>query len=469
MFFKLFLIVLSSFIFSCNGWRIGETSEGASPYNLAASVTEECRAVEYTQTFVSYFNQEVFAVSEDLKHQEEQIDKAFSCVEETLTQITSEIRGEQTDSLSKSELRALLSDPSIQKLFKDKGFKNVEVFINNLQDPGYFDRFVEIKNFVIDVISHFSSDLSSEKVCGGKRDRFYKWEVKVFIAFLDIFKDWMKDVNIISEIVYSHLIENILLETGSNATYSYFGPFYSEGKYKVRKSFFSNLDHSVKYFRPALSKGFVNQSPNLAVYFSNPLPLPSESFLSQVSWDYFSLQSQQARQQKAQARQFAQAVSIIIENNKVNKSGFLTKSDIQFLVMNASIANALFNAYDSDQDFQVTREEFYKGTSCLEDFLLPLFKDNKEAFHYFIEFQKSLKEKKNLPEFWFDQLVGDEGFSLSRDDVFKLSAVLFSAFFPYSLIEKDAKIDKKNLLLALKQLEKQSSKSKQVETSSPND
>ena len=469
MFFKLFLIVLSSFIFSCNGWRIGETSEGASPYNLAASVTEECRAVEYTQTFVSYFNQEVFAVSEDLKHQEEQIDKAFSCVEETLTQITSEIRGEQTDSLSKSELKALLSDPSIQKLFKDKGFKNVEVFINNLQDPGYFDRFVEIKNFVIDVISHFSSDLSSEKVCGSKRDRFYKWEIEVFIAFLDIFKDWMKDVNIISEIVYSHLIENILLETGSNATYSYFGPFYSEGKYKVRKSLFSVSDHNVKYFRPALSKGFANQAPDLSNYLSESISLPEEAFLGQVSWNYFSLESQLARQRKAKARQFAQAVSIIIDNNRVNKSGFLAKSDIQFLVMNASVTNTLFNAYDSDQDSQVTREEFYQGTACLEDFLLPLFEGNKEAFHYFIEFQKSLKEKKNLPEFWFDKLVGEEGFSLSRDDVFKLSAVLFSAFPPYSLIEKDAKTEKENLLLALKQIEEQSIKSKTVTPPSPAD
>ena len=132
--------------------------------------------------------------------------------------------------------------------------------------------------------------------------------------------------------------------------------------------------------------------------------------------------------------------------------------------------NALFNAYDANQRLSGdNREEFRNGTACLEDFLLPLFEGNKEAFHYFIEFQNSFREKKNLPEFWFDQLVGDEGFSLSRDDVFKLSAVLFSAFFPYSLIETDAKTEKENLLLALKNLEEQSSKSKQVETPSLTD
>ena len=429
------------------------------PYSLTASVTDECRLIDYKQVFLGYFHQEFVGDKEDvLQSQEEQIDKAFSCIQNVLKQITSEIRGEQTDSLSKEEMKTLLNEPSIQKLFTDMGLKNVGFLTNALQDSKKFDRFVEIKNFVIDVISYFSSDLSSKTVCGNKRDRFYKWEMEVLIAFLGTVRDWMKDVNGISETVWTEFIGNMFLKT-SGAVNSYFGPFYSEGKYKIRKSLFETPAHSIDYFLPSLSKGFEVQAPDLSAYITESVSLHDSFFVSDLTWDYFSLQSHLDREKKERAEMFSQAISIIIENNRINKSGFLKKSDILFIVMNFHFMNALFNAYDANGDFRVTTEEFRNGTACLEDFLLPLFENKKEAFLYFVEFQKNPKKAKNWVSYYRDTLFGDEGFDLPREGVAKLSAVLFSTFFPYSLIEKDTKTEKEDLLLALKQIEKQSKES----------
>ena len=431
MFFRIFLsFICLSFVSSC--WRVGERAEETAPFTLTdGSVAKQCRSINYKKIFISYFNQELMAGEASLQKQNKQIDGAIFCIKQFLKQIVSEIRGKQTDSLDREELVTLLKHPLAQEPLKDLGI-DVKPLIENLTDPENSDEWMQIKNFTIEVIKNFSSGLTSEKVCGKSRDRFYKWEIEVLISSLDTTGNWLKDINVISEKVYKNLVENII-ESGSSFSNEYIA-LSSEEKYTIKKELLSIPEHTVRYFLPALSESFLDKAPDLSEYLTESAILLNESFGKLFSVDFWSKEAKR----KKKAEKLLSSISFILENNKISSSDFLEKSDMLLMVMEISLANTLFNAYNKDEDSKVTEKEFLDSTTCLEDFLLPTFKNNKDYFYYFIEFQQN-PEKHKVDVAWelfWDKLIHDEPLSLTRDDFFKLITVLFSGFFPYDMTKQ---------------------------------
>ena len=446
MFFKKSSLIISLFLFfACDR---GQPKDPSS-YVLNTSVDKKCRSLDYGEVFVSYFNQEFVNEPHSLNEQNEKIDNAFGCMEKVLTQINSEMRGESTNSLSKEELKALLLDSEIQKKFEDLGFQNIKTSMAKLTADKTFDYFMEIKNFVINVVAYFSEGLSSEKVCNNSRKRLYKKEIEILIQFLDATKDFMKEINLISEKVYGKFVENSVSQADFHAL-SYF-PVY-EGKYKVRKSLFSIPDNDVdvmRYLFPALSFGFIETEPGMSNYFDESYTYieSTPSPVRYLTWDhYFSAKEQQESFERKRAQKFGEAVSLMVKSNTINSSLFLAKSDMQFIVMMASLSNVLLNAYDRNGDSLITKEEFYNSTSCLEGFLLPLFQKNKEAFYHFVEFQEDAGNVENWGGYYWNKWTGDEDFTLNRGDLSKIVAVIISAFFPYTFFEKDDQREKQILL-----------------------
>lgn len=443
MFFKsIIVLLLLLFIFACDRGK----PKDPSSYVLNASVDEKCRSIDYGEVFVSYFNQEFTAdESPSLNEQNKQIDSAFDCMKKVLTQINSEMRGESTNSLSKKELKALLADPEIQKKFENLGFKDIRASIAKLTADEAFDRFMEVKNFAINGIAYFSEGLSSQKVCGSSRKRLYKREMEILIHFLDKTKNFLKEINSISEKVYRKFVENSVLQADFHLL-SYF-PVY-EGKHRVRKSLFFIPDKDVNvmsYLFPALSFGF--SETGMSDYFDESytyIESPPSPF-RYLSWDhYFSPRARQESFKRKRIPKFEEAVSLVVRGNTINDSLFLAKSDIQFIVMMALLSNVLLNAYDKNGDSLITKEEFHSSTSCLEEFLLPVFEENKEAFYYFVEFQEDAAKNK-IGYFW-NKWAGNEDFTLNQGDLSKIVAVIISAFFPYSFFEKNNQKEQERLL-----------------------
>lgn len=444
MFFKKTSVIISFlFIFACDRGH----PKNPSSYVLNASVDKKCRSIDYGEALVSYFNQEFADETHSLDEQNKRIDNAFDCMKKVLTQINSEMRGESVNSLSKKELKALLTDPEIQKKFENLGFKNIRASMAKLTADEAFDRFMAVKNFIINIIAYFPEGLSSQTVCGSSRNRLYKREMEILIHFLDDTKSFLKEVNSISERVYRKFVENSVSQANFHAL-SYF-PVH-EGKHKVRKSLFSIPDDNVNAMGrlfPALSFGFSETEPRLSDYFDEaPAYIQSSpSPFRYLTWDYyFSPRAQQERFKRERISKFEEAVSLMVRGNTINDSLFLAKSDIQFIVMMASLSNLLLNAYDKNGDSLITKKEFHSGTSCLEEFLLPVFKEDKEAFYYFVEFQEDAA-KNNIGYLW-NKWAGDEDFTLNQGDLSKIVAVIISAFFPYSFFEKDSRKEQEQLL-----------------------
>lgn len=432
MFFRNFLVGISFlFIFSCDNG----TAKDPSSYILSASVDERCRSLDYRKVFISYFNQELVAGEQALSEQEEEIDRAFGCIRKVLTQINSEVRGESINSLSKEELKTLLLDPEIQQRFENLGFKNVKVSMEKLTEDKKFDRFIEIKNFIINSIAYFSSGLSSQNVCNSSRERLYKREIEILVVFLENMGHWLKESNLIAEKVYETFIQTGLSQTNAQS------PFYFssvEGKYIVKKNVFSVSDNDdvMKYLFFGLNEGFA-ESHDLSYFFTKSQDILEQprSWFRYLSWDYhFSAKESQKTFQKIQVQKFMEAIALIMENNKINESIFLERSDIQLIVMMTSLADILFKVYDKNKDLLVTKAEFQSSTSCLEGFLLPIFKEDREALYHFIEFQEDAT--KDWMKYYWNNWTGDEDFTLSRGDLSKITAMLISIFFPFDFLKE---------------------------------
>lgn len=430
MFFKFFLIVcFLSFISSC-GLKIGEPAEGPAPFDLGGKGSEKCHDIDYKQIFMSYFNQELMIEENLLQQQNDQIDRVIFCIKKVLEHVISEIRGEDKDSLTKEELITLLKQPLIQEPLKELGVKNVELLIADLTDPETFNRWMEAKNLLIEVIRNFPSGLSSEKVCNNSRDRLYKWEMEVLVSFLDVAGGWLKDMNNVSEKVYRGFFKNIKeADPAFSDRYIYVS---SEEKHMIKKELFSNSEYKVKYLLPALSEGFSSEASDLSEYLKEIPTLLSEPY----PWDFWSEEAKR----KEQAEKLLLSLSSLVEDNKINSSEFLEKSDFLFIVMEVSLADTLFGAYNKDGDFQVTKKEFLDSTLCLEDLLLPLFKNEEDYLYYFIEFQEDPRKNK-ASVFWeklvWDDWIWDEDLSLARGDFLKLVTLLVSERFPYGLVMKE--------------------------------
>ena len=430
MFFKFFLIAcFLGFVSSC-GLKIGEPSKGPNPFNLGGKGSEKCRDIDYKQIFMSYFNQELMIEKSLLQQQNNQIDRAIFCIKKILEHVISEVRGDEKDSLTKEELITLLKQPLIQEPLKELGVKNVELLIADLTNPETFNRWMEVKNFLIEVIRNFPSGLSSEKVCNSSRDRLYKWEMEVFVSFLDVAGGWMKDMNSMSEEVYERFFKNV--KEADPAFSDRYISLSSEEKYMIKRDLLSNSEYKVKYLLPALGEGFSGEAPDLSEYLKEIPVLLSEPFL----WDFWSEEAKR----KEQAEKLLLSISSLVGNNKINSSEFLKKSDLLFIVMGVSLADTLFGAYNKDGDFQVTKKEFLDSTLCLEDFLLPLFKNEEDYLYYFIEFQEDPR-KNRIDVLWekliWDDWIWDEDLSLARGDFLKLVTLLISERFPYDLVIKE--------------------------------
>lgn len=427
--FWLFLGLFSMGLPSC---RVGEKAPEPKPY-IFASLSEQCREVNYRTLFIDYFNQPLVPAPASLtSFPEKELNDAMACTQNALKSIVSEVRGEEPDSLSKEELKALLGSTDFQKLLEDMNIKNLESKMKKLTEEENFNLFMEIKNFTVEMIRYFLEGQPLEKACTSKSDRLYEWEMEMFIPFLDKFRLWLKEVDTIAESIHTHLIENVPAADQTLDTPSPSDPTPPNQSEALRKSFFSDPEARTTYLLPALSEGFSERAPALADYLQEisyllNSPLPS------VNIRGYSHPALEATKRK----KLSEAFFILMENNPLNESPQLQKSDIQLLVIIWDIAHLLLQIYDTDQDGMISKQEFQDNISCLEKFLLTLrFKNNQSYLHYFIEYQARPDETwLQQGHFLWNQWTGDDNFFLSQSDLFHLTFKIVSKL-PWHLLRR---------------------------------
>ena len=424
---------------------------------LNLSLNKQGCSIDYRETFASYFNQSRPLSDEEKAAGERRRAAAFSCLRAALQRINEQARGERDDSFSQEEIIALLKDPAFQERLTDAGFKNVPSFMESLtKDPA---RLFKIKNFLINAMAWFPENFSSERMCAVSRNRLYKAEIEILERSLISVKEWLTSVNQTTETVYENFLKNsrefaeeggegadvvssyLSLEPGANALNSG-NPAAAEGslpfsaRFRIRKSFFQN-DQAIKFLLPALVSGFKESAPALSEDFERlSLSLtaeePSVAAAAPILWPPPDDASADA------VKKLRDAAAVITENNQLNGSVFLAKSDLLLLTAAAALADKFLEAYDKDGDGLISKEDFDKSAPCLEDFLAPLFKGNREAFYYFVEFQEDAS--KNGLSFYLNKWTGDEDFALGRADLTKMLSVLTAGLFPYKwFLKQDEK------------------------------
>ena len=442
--------------------------------------------MDYRETFASYLNQSWTLSDEERAAAARDLNAAFDCMRTILQRINEQARGERDDSFSQEEIIALLRDPAFQERLTDAGFKNVHSFMENLTKDAV--RLFKIKNFLINALAWFPDNFSAEKMCAVSRDRLLKAEIEILERSLVPVKEWLTEINQTTETVYENFLKNSLEpETGRGAegagvwisSYRSFergasgGGFLGGGRrgmqgapaesslpfsarFRVRKSFFQN-DQATVLLLPALAEGFKDSAPALSADFERLSLALEESAGGGLSGSAGGSVSGAAenpalvtapiimpkpaapKTETAQAsadsaagdavEKLTDAGAVITEKNQLNGSVFLAKSDLRFLTAAASLADMLLKAYDKDGDGLVSKEDFNKSAPCLEGFLAPLFKGNREAFYYFVEFQEDAS--KNWFSFYWNEWTGDEDFALDRADLTKMLSVLTAGLFPY--------------------------------------
>ena len=424
--FWLFPGLLFITFFSC---RVGEKAPETKPY-IFASLSEQCQSTDYRALFTEYFNQSLILTSDSSSSvQEKSFDEAVACTQKALKSVVSEIRGEETDSLSKEEIKALLESADFQKLLTDLGVKNPESKIKTLTSDKNFTLLPEIKTFIVEIIRHFLEGQPLEKACTSKRDRFHKWEMEVLISFLDKFQSWLKEVNTLAETVHTHLIETVPEEAILNPTASDPTELDSSTSATLRKDFFSDPQARTKYLFPALSEGFSERAPSLTLY------------LQEISYLLKSPPPSANIYEAGDGGKLSDAFFTLMETNPINGSPQVQRSDIQLLVIIWDIAHLLLQIYDANEDGVVSKQEFQDNISCLEEFLLHLkFKNKPEYLHYFIEYQTRPDETWGTTAHYFiwNEWTSDENFFLSQGDLFHLTFKIVYAL-PWHFLRTPAK------------------------------
>ncbi len=204
------------------GW-LGETPH--DPVYQFQTMDAACGAMDYKNAFRDVFREESAAAAS------EAINGVFDCLIFKTRQYKNAIRGE---SLNKEQLKNLLNEEFIKT-------GNIAPAIDKITSPGYFDRFLNLKNIAMSLLGQQQASggegIRHRQICrdSGHKNSFIrmasaeqaaypaplpradslsKAEVDVFIQFLEDSRRFFLSLELASSLIFEELLQTDIAENG---------------------------------------------------------------------------------------------------------------------------------------------------------------------------------------------------------------------------------------------------------------